>query len=122
MTMTGKTDDSARRAYWTEQMELGYEMVQKLIAFPVNECGERFASLPEAATAANVEMHFSTSKIAGDLLTNNPSPCHYGPVNWNPRTNEFLPVTDPLALLNSLPVIEAEIAAAFQRVTNQEVV
>src|SRR5690348_14120598 len=65
--MTRDPDDSARRAYWTEQMELGYEMVQKLIAFPVNECGERFASIPEAAAAAHVEMLFSTSKIAGDL-------------------------------------------------------
>lgn len=284
MTMTGNTDDSARRAYWSEQMELGYEMVQKLIAFPVNECGERFVSLPDAAAAANVEMHFSTSKIAGDLdrvfvmraslvhdvlaigremnergwilkiedgfrtlemqrqlvrkpsvfdailkkciwelggtvpraelvfrrsivltanmpkigthmsgsaidisvfhrddcrevwrgnpylemsertpmrspfvepefienrlvitsmmeahgfmhfpfefwhfnkgdagahlLTNDPSPCRFGPVNWDPRTNEVMPVTDPLALLNPLPAIEAEIAAALQRATN----
>lgn len=64
---TTNNDDTARRAYWAEQMELGYAMVQKLIAFPVNECGERFASLRDAATAANVEMQFSTSKIAGDL-------------------------------------------------------
>lgn len=64
---TINNDDTARRAYWAEQMELGYAMVQKLIAFPVNECGERFASLRDAATAANVEMQFSTSKIAGDL-------------------------------------------------------
>src|SRR5689334_15173236 len=65
--MTTNTDYAARRAYWTEQMELGYEIVQKLLTFPVNECGERFASLPEAAAAANVEMLFSASKIAGDL-------------------------------------------------------
>src|ERR1044072_4847361 len=39
------TDDAARRAYWTEQMELGYELVQKIIAFEVRECGEGFASL-----------------------------------------------------------------------------
>jgi D-alanyl-D-alanine dipeptidase len=60
-------DEAARRAYWTEQMEEGYAMVEKLIAFPVEECGEGFASLREAATAAGVEMHFSTSKIAGEL-------------------------------------------------------
>mgnify|MGYP001206635390 FL=1 len=60
-------DEAARRAYWTEQMELGYAMVEKLIAFPVNECGEPFASLPDAAASAGVEMEFSTSKIAGEL-------------------------------------------------------
>lgn len=60
-------DDIARRAYWAEQMELGYQIVEQLIAFPVEECGEPFASLPEAATAAGVEMLFSTTKIAGDL-------------------------------------------------------
>jgi D-alanyl-D-alanine dipeptidase len=60
-------DEAARRAYWAEQMEQGYAIVQKLIEFPVNECGERFASIPDAAADANVEMQFSTSKIAGDL-------------------------------------------------------
>src|SRR5438552_3959731 len=64
---SANSDDAARRAYWTEQLELGYEVVQKLIAFPVEECGERFASLTEAAADAKVEMLFSTSKIAGDL-------------------------------------------------------
>jgi D-alanyl-D-alanine dipeptidase len=60
-------DEESRRLYWAEQMEQGYAMVQELIAFPVKECGERFASLPEAASAAGVEMQFSTSKIAGGL-------------------------------------------------------
>ena len=64
---TMSTDDQARRAYWAEQMELGYQFVQELIAFPVSECGEGFAPLQEAAVAAGVEMQFSTSKIAGDL-------------------------------------------------------
>lgn len=274
-------DTNARRAYWTEQMEMGYAMVEKLIAFPVRECGERFASIPGAAGAAGVEMHFSTSKIAGDLdrvfqmreslvadvvtigremnargwilkiedgfrsldmqrqlvrkpsvfdvilkkciwenggalpttemvfrrsivltanipkigthmsgsaidisvfhrddgsevwrgnpylemsertpmrspfveaeaianrlaitammeahgfmhfpfefwhfnkgdagghiLTNNPEPARYGPVNWNPKTNEVTAVADPLSPLNPLPVIEREIAAALER-------
>ncbi|MCA8998629.1 MAG: hypothetical protein KDA80_16635 [Planctomycetaceae bacterium] len=60
-------DDPSRRAYWTEQLELGYQMVEELLAFPVEECGEGFASLPEAAQAAGVEMWFSDSKIAGAL-------------------------------------------------------
>lgn len=282
MTTPAKTnDEAARRAYWAEQMELGYEMVQQLIAFPVDECGECFASLPDAAAAEGVEMLFSTSKIAGGLdrvffmreslardvmnigrdmnargwilkiedgfrslemqgqlvrkpqvfdailkkciwethgeippvemvfrraivlcanipkigthmsgsaidisvlnrddgsevwrgnpylemsertpmrspfvepeaienrlaitammeahgfmhfpfefwhfnkgdagahiLTGNPSPCRYGPVNWNPATNEVTPVGDPLTPLNPLEVIEREIAAAMAR-------
>lgn len=277
------TDNSqtARRAYWTEQMEQGYAMVEKLIAFPVNECGERFASLPDVSADAGVQMRFSTSKIAGELdrvyfmreslaedvvaigremnqrgwvlqiedcfrtlemqrqlvrkpsvfdvilkkciwelggaiptpelmfrrsivltanmpkigahmsgsaidisvwhqdddtevwrgypylemsectpmrspfvgpediqnrlaitavmekhgfmhfpfefwhydkddaamhiITGNPNPCRFGPVNWDPTTNEVTPVADPLALLNPLSVIELEIAAALQR-------
>lgn len=280
MTRTAN-DDAARRAYWAAQMELGYAMVEKLLAFPVNECGERFASLRDAAAAAGVEMQFSDTKIAGDLdrvfqmreslardviaiaremnergwvlkiedgyrslqmqgqlvrkpqvfdailkkciwenggvippvelvfrraivlcanipkigthmsgsaidisvfhrddgrevwrgdpylemsertpmrspfvepeavenrlaitammeahgfmhfpfefwhfnkgdagahiLTGNPSPCRYGPVDWDPRTNKVAPVADPLAPLNPLPVIEKEIAAATRR-------
>lgn len=274
-------DQAARRAYWTEQMEQGYAMVEQLIAFPVAECGEGFASLQDLAAAAGVEMLFSTSKIAGDLdrvffmreslarevveagrdmnargwvlkiedgfrtlemqrqlvrrpsvfdnvlkkclwelggeiptpefvfrraivltanmpkigthmsgsaidisvfrrdgggevwrgvpylemsertpmrspyitaeelenrlaitavmeargfmhfpfefwhfnkgdagahiLTGNPEPCRYGPVNWDPVTNEVTPVPDPTTLLNSLDVIEREIAAALER-------
>ena len=280
--MTMNNHEAARRAYWTEQMEQGYALVQKLIAFPVSECGERFASLPDAAAAANVELAFSTSKIAGELervyfmreslvqdvvtigremnergwilkiedcfrtlemqrqlgrkpsvfdsilkkciwelggeiptpemmfrraivltanmpkigahmsgsaidisvlhlddgtevwrgypylemsehtpmrslfvapehvatrleitammerhgfmhfpfefwhfdkddaamhlYTGNPTPCRFGPVNWNAQTNEVTPVEDPLALLNPLSVIESEIAAALERV------
>jgi len=60
-------DDQTRRAYWAEQMELGYAVVQQLITFPVEECGERFASLPEIAAEEGVEMLFSTTKIAGNL-------------------------------------------------------
>jgi D-alanyl-D-alanine dipeptidase len=279
--MSTFNDEAARRAYWADQMEQGYAIVQKLIEFPVNECGERFASLPEAAAAANVEMLFSSSKIAGELervyfmreslvqdvvtigremnerswvlkiedcfrsldmqrqlvrkpsvfdnvlkkciwelggaipttemmfrraivltanmpkigahmsgsaidisvfhrddgtevwrgypylemsectpmrspfvapehvatrleiasmmekhgfihfpfefwhfdkddagmhiLTGNPAPCRFGPVNWNPQTNEVTPVENPLELLNPLSVIEKEIAAALER-------
>lgn len=60
-------DDAARRAYWAEQMQAGYELIQRVLPFPVEECGEGFASIPDAAQAAGVEMQFSTSKIAGEL-------------------------------------------------------
>ncbi|MFT5466654.1 MAG: D-alanyl-D-alanine dipeptidase [Verrucomicrobiales bacterium] len=61
------SDENARRAYWTEQMELGYGMVEQLLAWPVEECGEGFASLREAVEASGVEIWFSDSKIVGDL-------------------------------------------------------
>jgi len=61
------SSDAARRAYWKEQLELGYGMVEELMAYPVEECGEGFASIREAADAAGVEMLFSDTKIAGDL-------------------------------------------------------
>ena len=64
--MTG-SDQNARRAYWTEQMELGYEMVEQLLTHPVEECGETFASIPAAVQDAGVEMLFSDSKIVGNL-------------------------------------------------------
>ena len=67
MTLRNHDDEDARRAYWAEQMELGYALVEKLIAMPIDECGERFASIPAAAKAAGVEMRFSVSKIAGEL-------------------------------------------------------
>ncbi len=67
MNSATTTDETARRAYWAEQMEQGYALVQQLIAFPVLECGEGFASLRDAAASEKVEMQFSASKIAGDL-------------------------------------------------------
>jgi len=59
--------DTARRAYWTEQMELGYELIQRVLPFEVHECGEGFASISDATESADVEVHFSDSKIAGEL-------------------------------------------------------
>lgn len=61
------TDEAARRAYWADLMEQGHEVVQKVLKFEVRECGEGFASLPDAAESAGIEMLFSTSKIAGEL-------------------------------------------------------
>lgn len=67
MSPESANDDPARRAYWAEQLELGYQMVEQLMAFPVRECGEGFAFIPAAAESAGVEMLFSDSKIAGDM-------------------------------------------------------
>ena len=61
------SDDQTRREYWAQQMQLGYDLIQKVLPFEVRECGEGFASIPAAADAAGVEMWFSDSKIAGQL-------------------------------------------------------
>ena len=61
------SDDAARRAYWAQQMEQGFEVVQKVLKLEVRECGEGFASLRDAAETSGIEMQFSTSKIAGEL-------------------------------------------------------
>ena len=58
---TNNHDDAARRAYWAEQMELGYAVIEKVLPFEVRECGEGFASLRDAAAAGSVEMQFSSS-------------------------------------------------------------
>jgi hypothetical protein len=60
--------------------------------------------------------HFDKDDAGMHILTGNPAPCRFGPVNWDPSTNEVTPVDDPLALLNPLSVIESEIAAALERV------
>jgi len=60
-------DPVQRRTFWTEQMQLGYELVKQVSAFEVRECGEGFASLRDAAEKSAVEMLFSDSKIAGEL-------------------------------------------------------
>ena len=62
-----RPDEAARRAYWTEQLELGYELIQQVLQFPFRECGEGFASLREAVASSGIEMQFSDSKIAGQL-------------------------------------------------------
>jgi len=45
--MTEQTDDGARRAYWTEQMDRGYDLVDQLLTFLVDECYESFAPIPD---------------------------------------------------------------------------
>ena len=62
-----EADDVARRAFWAQQMDLGYKLIEDVTPFEVRECGEGFASLREEAEKAGVEMLFSTSKIAGEL-------------------------------------------------------
>jgi len=48
-------------------MERSHALLQSMTAYPAQECGEGFASIPQASEAAGVEMLFSDTKIAGDL-------------------------------------------------------
>lgn len=65
--MKTTSDALSRRDYWAQQMQLGYDLIQQVLPFEVRECGEGFASLPDAAEQAGLEMWFSDSKIAGEL-------------------------------------------------------
>ena len=58
-------DTPACRAYWTEQMEQAYDFMQKMLAYPVEECGEKMISLRQAVKKARLTVIFSDSKIAG---------------------------------------------------------
>ena len=67
-------DEAARRTYWADQMEQGYAMVQQLIAFPVNECGERFASIADAGATASVAGQAPTSAFSASAVAASPLP------------------------------------------------
>jgi len=60
-------DDDDRRAYWAKQLHLGYALIEKVLPYEVCKCGEGFASIPDAAKVAGVEMTFSGSRIVGDF-------------------------------------------------------
>jgi zinc D-Ala-D-Ala dipeptidase len=57
MSMT--SDDKARRAFWTSMLNEADAFMEKIKAYPLEECREPMASLVEAARAAGVEMAFS---------------------------------------------------------------
>ena len=61
------TDDAKRRAYWVEQMEAGHALVQQILPFELEECGEGLADIRAAAEAGGVEMFISDSNIVDDL-------------------------------------------------------
>lgn len=64
---TEAPDEDARRAFWRDRLEAAARMLEQTRLHPVRECGEPLAALPEAARAAGVDVHFSTSPIAGAL-------------------------------------------------------
>ena len=63
-----QSDEVARRAYWTQQLEAAYAfMFENILPYPVVECGEPFVSLREAAEQADVVVAFSSLKHVNDL-------------------------------------------------------
>ena len=67
MTTRVRPDEDARRCFWTEHMERSHHLLQAMNEHPTAESGEGFASIPDTAEEAGVEMLFSDSKIAGNL-------------------------------------------------------
>lgn len=67
MTLENRPDEEARRRFWTEHMERSHHLLQAMTQYQTVESGEGFASIPDAADTAGVEMRFATGKIAGDL-------------------------------------------------------
>lgn len=57
------TNDTQAKAYWSAQMDAAYAFMQQAAAFPVEDCGEGFVYLPDAADDAGVEVTFSTTPV-----------------------------------------------------------
>ena len=47
-----RPDDAARRAYWTTQLEEAHAFMGRVLAYPVEECGEGMASLAIATVVS----------------------------------------------------------------------
>lgn len=58
---------TARREYWTQQMDQAFEFMQRMRTYPVEECGESLVSMPQVAAEAGVEVRFASTPIALDL-------------------------------------------------------
>jgi len=59
--------DQERRDFWKQQMDEGFAFMETVMRYPVEECGERFASLKDASDEANIEVVFSDTQIIPGL-------------------------------------------------------
>ncbi len=57
--ITHPSDQQQRRWYWTMQMELAVAFVEKVLRWPIAECGEPLVSLKDAVRDAGVRVTFS---------------------------------------------------------------
>ena len=64
--------------------------------------------------------HYNKGDALGHILTGNPAPGKYGPVHWDPATNQVVAVENSSNPLRPLPEIEKEIAAAVERAKSRE--
>lgn len=64
MKIDEKPNENRRRVFWKEQMEAAYEMMNEILDYPVEECGEKLVSLHEAAQAATVDIEFSSTLLS----------------------------------------------------------
>jgi hypothetical protein len=64
--------------------------------------------------------HYNSGDAYDAILRRRSGAAVYGPVDWDPHTGRMVPVPDPLAPLNSLKEIEAEMDAALARLRNAE--
>ena len=64
---TTRTDEADRIEYWRHTMDRGRRFMDRLLEYPVQDCGEPLASIEDAARSAGVEMEVSTTPIVGDL-------------------------------------------------------
>lgn len=57
-------NETERRKYWSKQVELAYDFMQKVHEYPVTECGEPMVSMRQAVKDARLTVKFSDTKIA----------------------------------------------------------
>ncbi len=65
--------------------------------------------------------HFNKADAMGHVLAGLAAPARYGPIDWNPQTNEVTPYADALGPLNPLEQMEQEIALAMRRAQEKEI-
>lgn len=64
--------------------------------------------------------HYNKGDAGDHLLNSRPGPARYGPVHWDPASNQVTPYANPMEPLNPLDVIEQEIAAATARLVERQ--
>ncbi len=58
------TDENARRAYWTAQLEEAFAFMESVRAYPVAECGEKLVSLVDSVKGTGIRVEFSAKPHA----------------------------------------------------------
>ncbi len=61
----GGDGDDARRAFWTEQMDAAFGFMEKILDYPVEECGEPLVDLEQVVDESGVIVEFSHTRLAG---------------------------------------------------------